>query len=165
MTVENACSKLNQGEREQLRVEVKNVLKKVQLPRSNINKEEMQAMKELKKDDTKVILTADKGVALVMMDKEDYIKKAEDLLNQPTYKLIPADHTTRQKTKLINLLKNIEAERCINEETYKKMYPTWTGSPQFYRLPKIYKPKTPLRPIVQAGALSPMALQKSWPGS
>ena len=69
------------------------------------------------------------------MDKEDYIKKPEDLLNQPTYKLIPADPTTRQKTKLINLLKNIKAEGDINDETYKRMYPTgawisyilWTG--------------------------------------
>ena len=60
----------------------------------------MKAMKELREDDTRMILTADKGVALVAMDKEDYVKKAEDLLNQPTYKLIPADHTTRQKNKL-----------------------------------------------------------------
>ena len=53
-------------------------------------------MKELREDDTRIILTADNGVALVVMDKEDYIKKAEDLLNQPTYKLIPADTTTGQ---------------------------------------------------------------------
>ena len=46
---------------------------------------------------------AEKGV--VVRDKDDYIKKAEDLLNQPTYKLIPTDPTTRQNSKLINLLK------------------------------------------------------------
>ena len=74
MTVEHACSNLNQGEAEKLRVEVKNVLKKVQLPKSHITKKEMKAMKELKKDDTRMVLTADKGVALVVMDKEDYIK-------------------------------------------------------------------------------------------
>ena len=78
-------------------------------------------------------------VALVVMNKEDYIKMAEDLLNQPTYKLIPADSTNRQKTKLINLLKNIKAEGGINEETYKRMYPTGAGSPKFYRLSKIPK--------------------------
>ena len=84
MAVEHAYSKLNQGEAEELGVEVKNVLKEVQLPRTNINKEEMKAMKELKEDDTRMILTADKVVALVVMDKDNYIKKAEDLLNQPT---------------------------------------------------------------------------------
>ena len=65
-------------------------------------------MKELKEDDTGMILPAYKRMALVVMNKEDYIKKAEDLLNQPTYKLIPADLTNRQKTKLINLLRNIK---------------------------------------------------------
>ena len=104
-------------------------------------------MKQMKEDDTRIILTADKGITLVVMDKEDYIKKAEDPLNQPTYKLIPADPTTRQKTKLINLLKNIKAEGAINEETYKRPYPIRTGSPTFYGLPDINKPGTPLRPI------------------
>ena len=124
MAVDHACSKLNQGETEQLRVEVKNVLKKTQLPSTNIEREEMKAMKELREDDTIMLMTAGKGVALVVMNKEDYIKKAEDLLNQPTYKLISADPTNRQKTKLINLLKNIKAEGGINEETCKRMYPT-----------------------------------------
>ena len=110
----------------------------------------MKAMKELREDDTRMTLTADKGVALVVMDKEDYIKKAEDLLNQPIYKLIPADPTTRQKNKLINLLMNIKAEGGINDETYKRMYPTGAGSPKFYGLPKIHKAGTPLRPIISS---------------
>ena len=129
-------------------VEVKNVLKKVQLPRTNINREEMKAVKELKEDDTRMILTADKGVALVVMNKENYIRKAEDLLTQPTYKLIPAVPTNKQKTKLINLLKNIKAEGSINEETYMIMYATGAGCPKFYGLPKIDKPGIPLKPIV-----------------
>ena len=45
-----------------------------------------------------MILTADKGVSLVVMNTEDYIKKAEDLLNQQTYKSIPTDPTTRYRT-------------------------------------------------------------------
>ena len=47
-----------------------------------------------------MVLTVDKGVSLVVMNKEDYIKKAEDLLNQPTYRSIPSDPTTRYKNKL-----------------------------------------------------------------
>ena len=76
-------------------MEVKNVLKKVQLPKTNMNREELKAMKELRDDDTRMILNADKGVNLMVINKEDYIKKAEDLLNQPTYKLLPADLTSR----------------------------------------------------------------------
>ena len=47
-----------------------------------------------------MILTTDKGLALVVMDKADYTKKAEELLNKPTYKKIPEDSTSRQKNKL-----------------------------------------------------------------
>ena len=87
---------------------------------------------------------------MVMLNKEDYIKKAEDLLSQQTYPKIPEDLTSKQKTKLINLLKNIKAEGGINDETYKRMYPTGAGSPKFYGLPKIHKPGIPLRPIVSS---------------
>ena len=72
MAVEHACSKLNQGDVEELRVEVKDLLKKTKLPNSNITKEEFQAIKELKKDDNRMILSTDKGMALVVLNKEDY---------------------------------------------------------------------------------------------
>ena len=32
------------------------------------------------------MLPADKGVALVVLDKENYINKAQELLSQPAYK-------------------------------------------------------------------------------
>ena len=83
-----------------------------------------------------MILTADKGVSLVVMNKEDYIKKTEDLLNQPTYKSIPSDPTTRYKNKLITLLKTIMAEGGINEAVYRRLYLTGAGSPKFYGLTK-----------------------------
>ena len=146
--IEQACHKLKDGEADELRVEVKNILKKTHIPRSNISKEEFQAIRELKEDDSRIILTADKGVAMVVLNKEEYIKKAEHLLNQPTYKKISEDPTSKQKTRLIKLLKNIKAEGVINEDTYKRMYPTGAGPPKFYGLPKIHKPDTPLRPIV-----------------
>ena len=63
---------------------MKTILKKAQPPRQNITKEEQKAIGELKRDNNRLILTADKGVALVVMDKEDYVQKAEELLDQPT---------------------------------------------------------------------------------
>ena len=79
-----------------------------------------------------MILTAGKGVSLVVMDTEEYKKKSEELLQQPTYKSIPTDPMTRYKNKLINLLKTIKAEGGINEALYKRLYPTGAGSPKFY---------------------------------
>ena len=93
-------------------------------PRSNITTEEHTAVAEVRKDNNRMILTADKGVSLVVMNKEDYIKKAEELLNQPTYRTIPSDPKTKYKNKLANLLKTIKAESGISDAVYRRLYPT-----------------------------------------
>ena len=101
VAVEQACSRLSQGEADELRVEGKKIPKKTQSkPRTTpyITREEFKALKELKEDKSRIILTADKGVALVIMEKDEYIKKAEELLNTETYKKIPEDPTNKQKT-------------------------------------------------------------------
>ena len=153
--VEQVCQKLTPGEADELRLEVKAILKKTQPPRHNLTKEEQKAIGELKRDKTRVILTADKGVSLVVMDKEQYINKAEELLNQPTHKTISSDPTTKYKNKVISLLKTIKAEGGMSEALYKRLYPTGSGSPKFYGLPKVYKEGIPLRPIVSSiGAVS-----------
>ena len=124
--------------------------KKIQPPKANITKEEQKAMIELKKDTNRVILTADKGTCLVVMDKEEYINKAQDLLKEEAYKIIPEDPTNKQKNKLIQLLKKIKTEGDISEDNYKKMYPTGAGIPKFYGLPKVHKAGVPLRPTVSS---------------
>ena len=54
-----------------------------------------------------IIFTADKGVALVVMDKQEYIKKAKTLLEESnTYRPIATDPTNKNKTKQINIMKN-----------------------------------------------------------
>ena len=79
-----------------------------------------------------------------------YIRKAEELLKEKTYKIIPTDPTNRQKNKLIQILKKIREEGGLNETKYKKMYPTGAGIPKFYGLPKIHKAGVPLRHIVSS---------------
>ena len=153
VAVEQACSRLNKGEAEEMRVEVKKALKKAQCsprPPSNISKKEYQTLSELKEDKSRVILTADKRVSLVIMDKAEYHKKAEELLNTRTYKKISEDPTKKQKNKLISILKNIKTEGGLNEETFKRLYPTAAVPSKFYGLPKIHKPGIPLRPIVSS---------------
>ena len=87
---------------------------------------------------------------MVVMDKQDYINKANQLLNQNTYKVISKDPTNTIKNKLINILKGIKTKSGLGINTYKSMYPTGCVPPKFYGLPKIHKPDTPLRPIVSS---------------
>ena len=80
--VEKTCKSLTQGEDDEMRVEIKAAIKRSHPLRPNITREEQRALRELKKDDTRVILTADKGVCLVVLDKDEYIKKADELLKE-----------------------------------------------------------------------------------
>ena len=49
----------------------------------NLTIEEHRTTKELKEDQSLVVLTVDKGVAMVVMDKENYTDKALYLLQTP----------------------------------------------------------------------------------
>ena len=91
-------------------------------PRKKITKEEAQALAELRRDHSRVILTADKGVALVVMDRTEYNSKAQDLLEDGgTYKEFKTDPTNMLKKKLINLLKKTK-QRGASLTTYKRKY-------------------------------------------
>ena len=78
--VQQACLNLEPHSAEELRAEIRGALKHSKNPKRNISKEEVQALAELKKDQSRVILTADKRVAVVVMDREEYNKKAQELL-------------------------------------------------------------------------------------
>ena len=58
-------------------------------PKYNLKREEQKALEELKEDNNRMTLTADKGVSIVIIEKEEYIRKAEELPRQPTHKTIP----------------------------------------------------------------------------
>ena len=46
---------------------------------------------------------------MVVMEKEEYKKKSEDLLKQAIYRELTSDPTNRYKNKLNQLLKNIKS--------------------------------------------------------
>ena len=149
-TIEQVCNQLEQGKAEELRGEVKKALKNVHPPRPNLSRSEKEALDSLRKDKSRVILTVDKGVSMVVMDRDDYNIKAEELLHQPTYRPIQNDPTNKMKNRLITLLKKIKTEGGLSETTYKRLYPTGAGSPKFYGIPKVHKQGIPLRPIVSS---------------
>ena len=148
--IEKACTSLQPGKADELRGEVKAHIKKMQLPKLNLTKEEHKALEELKKDKTRTILTADKGVSIVVLDTEEYKKKANELLSQSSYKKISTDPTNRYKSRLITLLKKIKTEGGMDKATYRRLYPTGATPPKFYGLPKVHKSGMPLRPIVSS---------------
>ena len=122
-TAEVACQSLKPTEAEEFRADIARVLKQARPPKSNISKEEWNAIKELRTDKEHLILTADKWVALVVMGRKDYTQKIKQLLDDNnTYRPLKMDPTNRQKNRLINILRSMKAEGRLEEHTYKKMY-------------------------------------------
>ena len=132
----------------------------------NISKMEREAMKTLKEDNTHVVLTADKGVAMVVMDKSSYIDKCMALLQdtnvyQPCRDLTGQIHRQVQAT-LHKLKGKHGKDHQWVQLQYKQLLPTGNSSPpaRFYGLPKIHKANCPMRPIVSACGTSTYNLAK-----
>ena len=152
MATEQASSRLPTQEVDEFRLGVNRLLKQQQQHNHcNLNPAQCRALTQLKQDNTRVVLTVDKGVAMVIMDQQDYNNKAQALLQDTnTYRVLNKDPTPQLKNKLITLLKNIKQSGGLSTQKYKQLYPTSAVPPKFYGLPKIHKTGTPLRPIVSS---------------
>ena len=129
--VESMCPKLKEEHAMELRAEVNSLLRNAQVPKPNLTKQERLGLAQLKKDKDRVILTADRGVAMVVMDNEEYVTKVQELLSQPVYRLLPRDPTNKIKAQLITKLRKIKKENNLDEGMYKAMYPTGCIPPSF----------------------------------
>ena len=134
--IEAACTTLSQQDAEELTAEINRVLRSSQPLKPNLIKAQNIALRELKRDRDRIVLTADKGVAMVIMDREDYINKANNLLNQNTYRSIPRDPTNSIKNKLISILKRVKNQTGLDSNTYKSMYPTGCVPPSSMASPR-----------------------------
>ena len=68
--VELACQRLLEQDAQELRAEINYLLKRAKTPGSNITKEEKKPLKELREDQDRIVFTADKGVAMVDIEKK-----------------------------------------------------------------------------------------------
>ena len=86
---------------------------------------------------------ADKGVAMVIMEQQDYIKKVQSLLQDTnTYKVLNKDPTSIIKTKLIQTLKDIKQSGGLSDSKDRKLCHKCCP-PRLYGLPKIHQVGTP----------------------
>ena len=98
VSTEEACASLDQSQGEALRFEVAKVISSAKPPTPNITKAERTALTELSKEESIPIIGADKGKCVVVMDKEEYQRKANTMLSdEKTYRKITRDPTQQTK--------------------------------------------------------------------
>ena len=97
-------------------MEVSAALHKARPPTDNLDKGMKRALKTLRKDDSIVILPADKGNATVVIDKTEYVGKMTQMLKDGTYRKLTRDPTSKVETKITKALKQLEARGFISDK-------------------------------------------------
>ena len=97
--IEEISSRLPHKEAAEFRAETSQAIRKNCPSQPNTSQEESKAIKEFRKDSSRVILTANKGVAMVVVDRQDYLNNTQDLLeDRKTYRPITMEPMSRLKT-------------------------------------------------------------------
>ena len=115
-TVEDAVKDLEKEEAVTIRAKVSLTLQNSKPPKDNLSKDERKALKELQSDTSIVILPADKGRSTVILNREDYLEKCMDHINNGPYQLLKKDPTTKIKAKTLKQLKVLKDNEFIDNK-------------------------------------------------
>jgi hypothetical protein len=116
---------------------------------NNLSDEELAALKSLKSNKNIIICKADKGNSIVILDKDTYMKKAEDILKGEQFKELNSDkfHLEREE-ELNKYILSLYNEKVIDNKLRYRLKSTCSSISVFYGLPKVHKTGYPLRPII-----------------
>ena len=146
--VEAAVRQLDAEQADTVRRAVNGILQQAEPPEPNITKEMRDALKNLKEDESIMVLPTDKGRASVVMDTDTYRAKMSTLIENGPYQLLNKDPTDRLTRKLSEKLLTLKRSGYLSEAVYNKIRPRHKQPPRIYGLPKIHKADVPQRPIV-----------------
>ena len=112
-----------------------------------------QAIKSLRRNEKILITRPDKGSGVVILNKNDYVTKMGNILNDASKfeclgPAATADRTSTIETKLQNRLRELLNSEQLPKQVYDEVRPTGLQRPRMYGLPKTHKEGTPLRPIL-----------------
>ena len=140
----------DQTRAERARAAVASILRTAKVPRPNTSAKERRALVALQRNKNITILQADKGNVTVVMNSQEYQRKAEECLSKPPFARLEKDPTKRNEKRVNATLKALLATKEITRATYDYLRVSENGSrtPKFYGSAKIHKDGVPLRPIV-----------------
>lgn len=151
--IESILDKLPQNYRDIYRARVTNVITNfMRSHKKPVQWDAFSKCRQFIKEHQDIIITkADKGAVTVVISKDDYIKKAEDLVNDTNvYTLLKGDPTFTTQKKNNDFISLLKHNDILDEATVKRLTIHNAVTPKFYGLPKIHKVDTPLRPIVSS---------------
>ena len=125
---------------------------------SVFSKNDIQTLKDLSSNPDLIISRPDKGKGVVLVDKNDYVRSMESIIDDRS-KFLPLDipiskYCLKIETKINTFLKKIRSSEFITDDLYRKLFVSGSGPGILYGLPKIHKidfsTKFQFRPIFAA---------------
>ncbi|CAF1227202.1 unnamed protein product [Rotaria sordida] len=96
-----------------------------------------------------LITKPNKGRGVVILDRNDYTEKLENILSDnKKFKLLNEDPTISCENALTTVLRQMKNEEYWTQQEYKYIKPVGSVPARLYGLPKVHKDNVPLRPIV-----------------
>ena len=111
------------------------------------------ALRQLRAEESIVILKPDKGSGVVVLDKVDYIRKMTTILSDATKfrRIGPTevhDNTSKIEDDVRKFLVELVKKKQLPKEVQEAIRPVGSQLPRLYGLPKTHKEGVPLRPIL-----------------
>lgn len=104
----------------------------------------LAALRCIQRDRSIIVRRADKGGALVIMDRADYVSKMVSILDDAeTYRPIPSDPLQSQVYSFKRLVRPL-----LPPDVYKKVSVSSPSLPYIFGAPKVHKEGVPLRPVI-----------------
>lgn len=147
-SVEEVVPSLSNDQAYELRHEIRRVLKNTSRPTSNLTVRNREAIRSLKgKADEIVVLQADKGNKVAVMDRRDYKNKLVAAISGKQFVKLAKDPTDSEQRKLVKLLTEIERKSELSRTERLRLTEKAPQCPIVYGLPKLHKEGVPLRII------------------
>ena len=117
---------------------------------NNLTKDERNAMYSLKDDKSIIIKGADKGAAVIVWDREDYIKEATKQLEDKEVYMEVSNHWSALVSTIFKSLEKIRKRGDLSQDTLNYFLVKDPKFARFYLLPKIHKRlyDVPGRPVI-----------------
>ncbi|XP_044745169.1 uncharacterized protein LOC123307032 [Coccinella septempunctata] len=117
---------------------------------SSIQKWYKDAKKFLKDNDDLIVLDSDKGGVTVIMNKSEYERKIQSILDSKEFREVPKDPTQTIQNKCNKFITTLCERGYISDQQAKQMKTYNSTCPRIYGNPKVHKPDNPLRPIISS---------------
>ncbi|XP_037505488.1 uncharacterized protein LOC119381802 [Rhipicephalus sanguineus] len=108
------------------RSRIVSVLAGAKSPCTNLTAEERDALKDLKSDNSIVILSADKGKGTVLLDRRDYEEKMHNILSDSSHFVkLTRDPTAKSERQLVEQLRALRNKGSIDQALYRRLFFGW----------------------------------------